>query len=296
MSSSAQLASILRCLLSLIEQRPTNFLCRDVLQNYGGNSLKNLTKSTFHEVGVSGLGSYSLLLLREIILSTFKAFCLCVEVDQDIQYCYSELKNICEAVEEFNQLLSNTSQSSSTNGGVLQRKKTSTSPLSPVTLTENVSSDWTIEFADLADVYVKTHTTWITSIFFKNPTLVDILHLSKFESSFSRALLGTVATYTSIIKTTSITGASQKMEYVSDEMFSATSSDDKITWLDCLIPGAQSETLRLVHRDISGRLWRKVAENLITQVHQVLLFDSWALEEYIPHLSLLSQHPGTKHD
>ena len=245
--------------------------------------LSELVSTTVQNVGVLPVaeGLYSLLLLKKIILTAFELLCVSLELTQDIQYSYAQCKDICTAIEEFNQL------SPTVRHQLFSRTKVH-SQASQSEPTGNIS--YFIKFADLVDVYITSHVKLTASHIIDEPSLESILLLSRFESSFSWALLGLVATYTSLLKT-----SIRKLVYVSEEMFSVNLPEgSEVSWSDCLMSGFQSDLLRVTCLDIQTRLWGGVAERLIASVQPVLT-GAWAIEKLVPQLTKASQHAGYLH-
>lgn len=271
----SSLSSHLRHLLSLLG-------CYNPLQSlsYRGTlqTLASLNPLDFRKVGVVQDEEYSLLLLKKIILSTFELLCVSLELVHDVRYSYEEVKSILLSVEQFNKYCSD-----------LARKPISLYGSLPSSsrLSRKRMLGLEIELADLTEVYIRSHVKWLASTLYSNLSSQNLLHLVKFERSFSKALLGLIATYTSLVNA----GSGTLKEFVSLEMISMEPSNNGVSWMDCLIPGAQSEILRIASRDVFNRIWNNVAENLVAKAQPVLA-GGWIMKEFVPWLSTASQHPG----
>ena len=270
------LTSHLRYLLSVLRDRSSSLSYQSSIQTL--TSLNELISSTFRKVGVDGVKHYSILLLRKILLTTFELLCVSTELIQDIQYSYVECKSILVAVEEFNSHSVSISSGQTFPG----RRKSISFP------TSLHKSSLTIEFSDLVDVYITSHVEWLSSLIFDQPSVENLLHLACFEKSFARGFLGIVATYTSMLNI-GIRDSGKRRVYVSEEMFALNSLNT--SWLDCLVPGAQSEPLRLACRDILNILWGKVAESLLSRA-QPILQGGRIVVKLIPQLTEASRHAG----
>ena len=194
---------------------------------------------------------YAVILLRRIIIARFQLLCVSAELENDIEYAFSELKSMCIGVEAFySHLIPKMKQFSNT------------------CYNSRSCEVCALEFADLAEVVVSTHARRIASHLLCITTAATALQEAKFEAAFVRALVGMVGTYTSLLN-----GCCLKptIVYVSESMFSL-SGGSPISWLDCLIPGAQSEDLRLTAQLLLADVWRAVSTTLVASNQPVL---SW---------------------
>lgn len=275
------LASYLHHLLLLLRHHNLGSLSyRSVIQQESRAALEQTITSILEGGGVAHENTYSLLLVKKIILTSFELLCASLELVQEVKYSYDELKAILLIVERFN---ANWHQFNLGAASVCVKA----SHLS----TERRACP-AIELSSLINVYLKSRVDYLASSFSKKPSPETLLHLVQFERSFSLALLAMIATFTTLLNTTG-RDAPKKRQFVSAEMFVMHSTPDNITWLDCLLPGAQSETLRTAYADIFSRLWGRVADTLIARA-QPLLVGSWTSEQFVPWLHKASQSAGTE--
>ena len=253
------LLSQLRPLLLLVRDRGNQLLSyKDVITSV---NLDELLATTFKRGAVvSPQQSYCVLILKKLIITKFELLCTSLELINDVIYSYGEFKSILLTIDAFNQ-------------GCPQS-----------------DSHLAIELPDLTDVYINSHARWLSSTLPNSLSLEKLLEVVKFESTFSRALLGLMATYTALIKTSS-KDCVKRREYVSEKVFSMNSSEEWAGWLDCLVPGAQSAVLRIACRDVQGRLWKRVAEIMVLTV-EPLLQSCWVMKELVPWLLKAIQHEG----
>ena len=217
--------------------------------------------------GVAYGDKYSTLVLHKILVSLLEILCTSLEVILDVKYSYLAFKDLLSTVNHYNHHC------------VVKGK---TLPLC-MSLSEQWRSCQTIEFPNLIDAYLRSRVKWLSSALFNRPSCKQFLQLVEFEHSFSRALIGIIATHTPLINAEN----EMRVEYVSVELFSSCEA----SWLDCLLPEAQSESLRLTSIHILSRLWSKVAENLIARAQPVHR-GSWSMEHFVPWLLETSQLTG----
>lgn len=266
--SSSCLASLLRQLLSILKNRsPQTYDYRDTVKSESAAALglDRLIASVFSKVGGVQDAVYSTFLLKRIILSRFRLLCGSSELIQDVIYSFEEFKNILLAMEMFNHHCLVTCPPRTRIPGQ------------------------TIEVLELINAYIESHVEWLSSTLTSKPLSENVLHLARFESNFSQALLGLIVNYTSLLNSSASDGGLQK--YVSEDMFSRCSSPDNISWSDCLIPGAQSETLKKACKDNLNRLWGRVADSLAARA-QPLLLGEWNSKKSVPWFFKASQLTG----
>ena len=211
----------------------------------GKPSLNDLSGEVFAASSAKGRGPrllskqlFSLQLLKKIILTRFELLCVSAELQDDVEYAFGECRCLCEHTVQFNAEMTSRSRKSTLHSKCLQ-------------------------FADFTDVAISTQTRLLSKIIIHHPSVKTIISLAKFEHNFISALVAIFATYTSLFLP-SIGSQKLKTVFVSEEMFSmAQNSSNTLSWLDCLIPGAQSEVLRLTVREMLARLWGRVALHLV---------------------------------
>ena len=188
---------------------------------------------------------YAVKLFKRIIIARFQLLCVSAELEKDIEYAFSAFKSMCIGVEALNTHL-----------------------IPKINGCRNCEVH-TIKFPDLAEVVVSTHSQRIASHLLCVTTAETALQEAKFEAAFVRALVGMVATYTSLLN-----GCCLKptIVYVSESMFSL-SGGSPLSWLDCLIPGAQTEDLRLTAQLLLADVWRAVSTALVASNQPVLSWD-----------------------
>lgn len=271
------LASYLRHLLvHLREHNQGSLSYYDVTRSKSREALKRTIDSTFQDGGVAQGKEYVALLLKKVMLVSFEVLCASLELVQEVEYSYSEFKDILLSVEHFNNTNSdNTHTHVHMRASYLSTKRTAC---------------WHIELSSLVEAHLMSRVHFLASALFNRPSPDSLLHLVQFEQIFSRALLAMIATYTSLLNVTD-RKMQQRRQFVSAEVFSMHSLLDEVTWSDCLIPGAQSETLRTAGIDILSRLWSRVADELISRA-QPLLSGSSTMEKSVPWLHRVSRNPG----
>lgn len=220
----------------------------------------------------NGVQLYLVALLKRIFLAQFHLLCVCSELQSDVEYAFGELKTLCEFAEHYNTIEL---------GKICCCKLTDHSRL---------KSKFIIQFSDLAEVLISSHSKLVTSRVMLNITPSSIVHIAHFESTFIRALLGTFATYTSLLKRPNDDTHHLKMVFVSEEMFSMTQHSE-LTWLDCLIPGAQSEHLRVLGQQLTALLWKNVATELLAQAQPLVLGGS-CVQRLVDQLTQAMEHQG----
>lgn len=261
-SSPSSIASQLRHLLSLLRKySPQTLSYRGSVHPGAAASLRHLIPSVFNKVGVVQDVEYSVQLLRRLILARFELLCVSTELIYDVRYSYTEIRDILLVLEAFNHHCLGTTVTLSSQGSEDTSRPTFRY------LSKERQHGHVLELSNLIDAYINTHTKWLYSNLSGTPSSKNILHLAQFESSFTRALLGLLATYTSLL-------TRKRKEYVSEEMFSMCLSQESISWSDCLIPGAQSEIVWRTYHNVSRRLWSKVAEGLLARAQPVFVASS----------------------
>ena len=260
-----QLRDLLDC---CNKERPLSY--HDCVKDISDISEILIKHLTSHKVGgeltKSGASEsvYCLEVLKRIILTQFELLCVSEDLENDVEGAFSECKKICQLTDHLSQWCSSYDQYD---------------PLSACTL----------EFPDFTETLVKSRSKLISQTLLSHPNKHTILHLTKFESVFIRALLGIFATYTSLLRPHGF--KHKKMMYVSEDMFSLAQAQEKVTWLDCLIPGAQSEGLRLAWKQLGGEVWRAVAQCVLEHVQPVMV-DGWAVGQLCPVLESLQKDKG----
>ena len=202
---------------------------------------------------------FSLQLLKKIILTQF-------ELQDDVEYAFGECRCLCEHTVLFNTEMASQIRTSS-------RSKC-------------------LQFADFADVAISTQTQLLLNAITHHPSVKTIVSLAKFEHNFISALGAIFATYTSLL-IPAVGSQKLKTVFVSEEMFSmAHGQKSTLSWLDCLIPGAQSEVLRLTVKELLARLWGGVASQLVATL-QPLTVGGEATDTVVRLLGDALKHPGT---
>ena len=181
---------------------------------------------------------FSIQLLKKIVLTQFELLCVSLELQTDVEYAFAECRSLCEHVSRLNAMLS-----------------------SAASLRSKCAC---LKFAEFADIVVSTQTQLIIDAFLQEPSLETIVKWAKFEHGFVHALSGIFATFTSLLQP-SHRPQKLKTVFVSEEMFSMAQTAN-LTWLDCLIPGAQSETLRFTTRELITKLWGRVASHMVASL------------------------------
>lgn len=203
---------------------------------------------------------FSLQLLKRIILTQFELLCVSVELQSDVEYAFSECCSLCEHISYCNDKLAMI----------------------------NLHSKC-LEFADFADVAISTQIQLILSIFLHEPSTEDIISAAKFEHGFISALSAIFATSTTLLQP-SVGSQKLKTVFVSEEMFSIVHTSN-LSWLDCIIPGVQSEVLRLIVDELIARLWSGVASYLVAYL-QPLTANGGHTESPLILLRQALQHQG----
>ena len=203
---------------------------------------------------------FSIQLLKKIILTQFELLCVSVELHNDVEYAFSEYRFLCEHISLFNSKMIST----------FCRSKC-------------------LMFADFADIAISTQTHSILKAFVVEASVANIVSWAKFEHGFISALTALFATYTSLLLPPDIP-QKQNNVFVSEEMFSMAQSSS-LSWLDCLIPGAQSEVLRLTVKELISRLWGKVASNMVALL-QPLIIGGERTEALLTLLRNALEHQG----
>ena len=206
---------------------------------------------------------FSLQLLKKIILTQFELLCVSSELQDDVEYAFGEYRCLCEHTALFN------------------------AEMASIQTSKNQSK--CLQFADFADLAISTQTQLLLNAITHRPSVKTIITLVKFEHNFISALTAIFATYTSLFLPPM---GSQKLKtvFVSEEMFSM-AQKSTLSWLDCLIPGAQSEILRLTVKELLARLWGSVASHLVA-VLQPLTIGGESTEAVVMLLRDSLKHPG----
>ena len=194
---------------------------------------------------------HAVYLLKRIIMARFQLLCVSAELENDVEYAFTEFRTMCEAVEAYNCSL------------IPKLNK-----LSEIHHSASIACRpfeiHPMEFADFMKVVVFCHSERIASRLLPDVAAETVLQEAKFEAAFARALVGIFATYTNLLneccpKSTAV--------YVTEGMFSLSNS----SWLDCLIPGAESEGLRQTAQLLVADVWRCVSTALRTRNQPLLL-------------------------
>jgi hypothetical protein len=240
----------------------------------GRPSLNDLSGEVFAASSAKGRGPrfsskqlFSLQLLKKIILTRFELLCVSAELQDDVEYAFGECRCLCEQTVLFNAKMAS-------------RTRTS-------------SHSKCLQFADFADVAISTQTRLLLNTITHHPSTEMIISLAKFQHNFISALAAIFATYTSLFQPPL---GSQKLKtiFVSEEMFSMAPKSSTLTWLDCLIPGAQSEVLRLTVREMLARLWGRVALHLVAVLQPLTVgHGGEGTETVVALLRDALKHPGT---
>ena len=208
--------------------------------------------------------SSSLQLLKKIILTQFELLCVSAELQDDVEYAFSECRCLCEHTALFNANMTSNIHTSNQSHKYLQ-------------------------FADFADVAISTQTQLLLNAIVHDPSIMTIVSLAKFEHNFISALTAIFATFTSLF-IPPVGSQRLKTVFVSEEMFSM-AQKSTLSWLDCLIPGAQSEVLRLTVKDLLASLWGRVASHLVA-VLQPLTVGGEHTEAVVALCRDAMEHPG----
>ena len=180
---------------------------------------------------------FSIQLLKKIILTRFELLCVSLELQNDVEYAFAECHSLCEHTSRLNTALVYMS---------LQAKCAY------------------VKFSDFAEIVLSTQTHLTVDAFLHEPSINTVVSWAKFEHGFLSALCGIFATFTSLLQPR-IGQQKLKTVFVSEEMFSMAQTAN-LSWLDCLIPGAQSETLRLTTKELIAKLWGEVASHLVATI------------------------------
>ncbi len=163
-----------------------------------------------HQIKKDREQTYCLEIVKHILLTQLELLCVSSELENDVEYSFSECKKICELTEKWTHLCSGKDNYS------------------------NKTCSLKMEFSDFSKRIIKSRSRLISRSILDCPTQSTLLSLVKFESVLVRALLGIFATFTSLLSSPS---DPVDMVYVSDEMFALAQGRGKLTWKDCLIPG-----------------------------------------------------------
>ena len=238
---------------SSVENRPPlNELVSETL------AIDTASKGRGHRLSPNQL--FSLQLLKKIVLTQFELLCVSAELQNDVEYAFSECCSFCEHSSLFNTKMTSVSHQSKH-----------------------------FEFAEFADIAISTQTQLILNSFLHESSVNTVISLAKFEQGFLSALTAIFGTFTSLLLPPR---ASKKLKavFVSEEMFSMAKSSS-LSWLDCLIPGAQSEVLRLTVKDLINQLWSKVTSHLVAHL-QPLTVGGEDVEAVLSLLRNALQHQG----
>lgn len=252
------IVSELRFLLSLTSKQKT-LTHREAVRQEGSASLQHLIPSVFSGVSQNAEKQYTILLLRRLLMARFELLCISSELTEDVKYSYAKMKDILLSLEEFN---------SHCLGDTIERLVTATRAtrdFRPISK-EGQQSRTVIELASLMDVYTDARARQLCSVIYDSPSSEKIISLACFEKNLARALLGLIATYTTLFAKGKV--QTRQRKFVSEEMFDFSES---VSWSNCLIPGAQSEVLWRTYNEVLRRLWSSVAEHLIAKVRPVSL-------------------------
>ena len=181
-------------------------------------------------------------LVRSIILSQLRLLCLSRELEYDIEYAFGECKALFTAAENFNRHVA-------------------------AQLACGISSLW-LNSSSFIKIVLDCRIQKVTDKMLQNPNAMTVLGTIKFETGFLRAVVGSLATHTSTFH------PQGGVVYVSEEAFSL--AEAEMSWLDCLIPGAQSEALKKSTQWMEAQLWRAVAAKLVS-AHQPQHLESFAV-------------------
>lgn len=191
---------------------------------------------------------HAVYLLKRIIMARFQLLCVSAELENDAEYAFTEFRTMCEAVEAYNSTLVPKLNKLSETHHLACR----TCEIHP------------LEFADFLEVVVSCHSKRIASRLLPNIAAETVLQEAKFEATFARALVGIFATYTNFLNECCLKSTAV---YVTEGMFSLSNP----SWLDCLIPGAESEGLRLTSQLLVADVWRCVSTALVATNQPLLL-------------------------
>ena len=191
-------------------------------------------------------------LVKNIILSQLKLLCLSEELEHDIEYAFRECKALFKAAENFNRHV------------VVQ--------LAYGRPTQPCHTSLWLKSSTVIKIVLDCRSQKVMDKLLQNPNAVTVIHTVRFETGFLRALMGSLATHTSTFH------PQGGVPYVLEEAFSL--AEAEMSWLDCLVPGAQSKALRRSTQWMEAQLWRLVAAQLVA-AHQPLYMESFAaaLEE-----------------
>ena len=264
--AGVRLATYLRHLLLQLprelDEGPLSY--RDVIRPESEEALlRQFLDSTLqsgHGRGVAMEREYVALLLSKVLLTSFELLCTSMELFQEVEYSYAEFEKILLSVEQLNSI------------PVVDRS---------FPLPTKKTSCQRIELSSLIEAYLKARVRFLTSALSNKPSIEFLLQVIELEHGFSRAFLAMTATYTSLLSITD-KDRLRKRRFVSAKVFSMNSSPT-VTWSDCLIPGAQSDTLRRACTEVFSTLWNRVAEVLIARA-QPLLPGGWTMEQFVPWL------------
>lgn len=272
---SGRLRHLLHCRAQ--EDRPVSYRScteqlvplRKVLERNG--LLKPRTRT-----GLSGGELYVLLLLKKVIVSHVQLLCVSEELKRDVKYAFAVLRELCAEIEHFNDGVSEICSRPSTHHHYSSL---------PTSLSFDVmgTCGLKLSFSDVSEVVLEVHSEKMASDILKAPLPERLLQQTRFEARFLRAFLGTFATYSSLL-------GHHRAAFVSDEAFSLVEDDHQTaTWLDCLIPGAQSDALKRTEHLLLADLWSRVSSKLTA--HHILT-SSQKTANFVTTLSHIAQQDG----
>lgn len=284
-SPSDSVTTYLRSALALLENTsPFKISYRE--STVARTPLTPLISSTFSD----GVDLYHVLLLRKLILLCFEVLCKSEEVVEDVQYSYGECKNILLSAEHFNQKCSSCSTTQLINPATRANRFPRISAAKFSRKTCKTRLGLKIELSDFIDVYVSSHANFVSSLIVGDSMEQNLLTLVRFESSFAQALLGLMATHTSLL-VHSQKHLPKTQVFVSEEMFAVHLSQGKASWLDCLVPGEQPDLMKRLFRDVFKRLWSSVAK-ILTIRSLLVVPGGWRPPDKLQPLVTAAKHSG----
>ncbi len=205
-----------------------------------------------HGRNASGGVLYVLQLTKKVILAHFQLFCLSEELREDVHYAFDVFSDLCKVMESFNSRVPKLTCSH------FPTTYHHYSPAPSTLLFDRMSAcELKLCFGDVSEVLLASHSDQIVTDILKTPLPEQFLQQARFESQFLRALLGVIATHSSLL-------GIHKTAFVSKEAFSLAEGGHRhVTWLDCLIPGVQSEKLRKTEHVLLVDVWSRVSLKLI---------------------------------
>ncbi len=230
-------------------------------------------------VGTGG-DLYLVRLLKKVILAQFQLLFLSKELREDVRYAFGVCCGLSAMVESFNRSVSSSCSSPATYHHYRL-------PPSSLFFDKIGTCELELCFADISEVVLTLHAEQVATdiLGLPAPRPESFLQLARFETSFLRAFLGVFATFTTLL-------GHHKGAFVSEEAFSLAAEGgqvEKITWLDCLIPGAQSEVLKKTEHVLLAGLWNRVSLKLIAD-H--FLSDSQRAADFVALLRRAAEHEG----